>query len=172
MTTAERRDLEDEYLDDEEDTLLGRYLTFSIENRVCGIEVRDVIEIVGLPVVTEVPDMPEFVRGIINLRGKVIPVLDMRRRFLIASRDYDDRTCVVIVSLEGRLTGLIVDQVREVVKISEDNLEGSPRVGEGESSKFLKQVGKIGESVILILDLERILNHKDAERLLETQGIN
>ncbi|MBL8021193.1 MAG: purine-binding chemotaxis protein CheW [Leptospirales bacterium] len=162
------RELQEEFLDDDEDTMQGRYLTFTIENRICGIEVRDVIEIVGLPPITAVPDMPDFVRGIINLRGKVIPVMEMRRRFMVEDKEHDERTCVVIVSLEDRLTGLIVDKVREVIRINDENLEEAPRVGSGESSRFIKQVGKIGDAVVLILDLDRLLNEKESARFRET----
>jgi purine-binding chemotaxis protein CheW len=159
--------LDEEFLDDEEDTMEGVYLTFAIDSRICGLEVQDVIEIVGLPPITEVPDMPDFVRGIINLRGKVIPVMEMRRRFLMIDRPHDDRTCVIIVNLHDRLTGLIVDQVREVVKIREEDLEGSPRVGDGAGSRFIKKVGKIGSVVVLVLALDRLLNDREVERFSE-----
>lgn len=163
--TNRAKDLDAEFLDDEEDTMEGVYLTFAIENRVCGLEVQDVIEIVGLPPITEVPDMPEFVRGIINLRGKVIPVLEMRRRFLMPDRPHDDRTCVIIVNLHERLTGLIVDQVREVVRIRDEDIEVAPRVGDGNGSRFIKSVGKIGSVVVLIMALHKLLSDNDAEQL-------
>ncbi|MBI3394993.1 MAG: purine-binding chemotaxis protein CheW [Spirochaetia bacterium] len=161
-------DIEDEF-DDEEDTMEGMYLTFQLDNRLCGLEVKDVIEIVGLPPITSVPDMPDFVRGIINLRGKVIPVMEMRRRFVAPDREHDDRTCVVIVSLHDRLTGLIVDQVREVVKIKAENLEDSPRIGDAEGSRFIKQVGKIADNVVLVLELNQLLNASEIERLPDMQ---
>ncbi len=157
-------DIGDEFSEEDEDTMEGLYLTFALDTRVCALEVKDVIEIVKLPPITEVPDMPDFVRGIINLRGKVIPVMEMRRRFHAEDRPHDDRTCVVIINLHDRLTGLIVDQVREVIKIHEENLDGSPRVGETEGSRFIKQVGKIGELVVLILDLNQLLNASELER--------
>ena len=143
------------------DFSLERLNTIALDDRDYGLEVQNVIEIVGLPAVTEVPDMPEFVKGIINLRGKVIPVMDMRIRFHMGEKEYHDRTCVIIVSLRDRLAGLIVDAVREVHRILEDQMEPSPRMGDAEGSRFIKAVGKVGDEVKLILDIERLLNEAE-----------
>ena len=111
------------YDDDlDEDTMEDRYLTFFIGEEVYGLAIRNVTEIVGLQRITEVPDMPSYVLGVINLRGAVIPVVDVRLRFGIEQREADERTCVIVVQLEDISVGLIVDTVSEVIDIPGDNV--------------------------------------------------
>src|SRR5690554_6663806 len=104
-----------------EDTLHGKYLTFAIGNEAYGIEIRFVTEIIGLQPITEVPEVPKYVKGIINLRGKIIPVIDVRLKFRKEPIPYDDRTCIVVIALDTLVVGLIVDNVAEVVSIGDDN---------------------------------------------------
>ncbi|MHC4886759.1 MAG: chemotaxis protein CheW [Planctomycetota bacterium] len=112
--------LDDElYDEDDEDTQENRFLTFRLGDEDYGIEIRHVIEIVGIQKITDVPDMPDFVKGVINLRGQVIPVMDVRLRFHMDPRDYDERTCVIVVQLETATVGLVVDTVQEVREIME-----------------------------------------------------
>ncbi|MGL6193770.1 MAG: chemotaxis protein CheW, partial [Thermoguttaceae bacterium] len=103
-----------------EDTLKNMYLTFRLGNEDYGIEIRYVTEIVGMQKITEVPDMPPFVKGVVNLRGQVIPVLDMRLRFNMESRNYDERTCIIVVNINGAQVGLVVDTVNEVRNIDDE----------------------------------------------------
>lgn len=164
----ENAGFEDEAFDeDDEDTMEDIYLTFALENRDYGLEVRHVIEIVGLPTVTAVPDMPLFVKGIINLRGKVIPVMDMRLRFQMPVQEYHERTCVIIISLKDKLAGLIVDAVREVHRIPESQMEPAPRLGEGMASRYIQSVGKVGEEVKLILNVDQLLNEDELQEIEE-----
>ncbi len=95
----------DPYQETEEDTQEGKYLNFSLEKEDYGIEIRQVREIIGIQKITEVPDMPEYIRGVINLRGKVIPVMDVRTRFRMPSREYDNRTCIIVVQIDGHGAG-------------------------------------------------------------------
>jgi purine-binding chemotaxis protein CheW len=152
-------------LEAEEDTLVGKYLTFPLGAEEYGLEIRHVTEIVGIQRITEVPDMPPFVRGVINLRGKVIPVMDVRIRFGLAPKSYDDHTCIVVVNLNGVSVGLIVDTVSEVLSISENQIDPPPSVRKGESSRYIKGLGKIGESVKILLDIQQLLYDEELKQL-------
>ena len=108
--------LEDDYEEDE-DTQEDKFLTFVLNREEYGIEIRHVTEIIGIQSITEVPDMPHYIKGVINLRGKVIPVMDVRLRFGVAEREYDDRTCIIVINIEEQSVGMIVDRVSEVLDI-------------------------------------------------------
>lgn len=144
--------------DFEEDSMKGKFLTFSLGAEVYGIEIRYVTEIIGMQTVTEVPDLPEYVRGIINLRGKIIPVIDVRLRFHKPPREYNDRTCVIVVDIDGIAVGLIVDTVAEVLAIAETEIVAPPQVNNSFHHRFIKAIGKAGGDVKLILDCDRLLN--------------
>jgi len=141
---------------DEEDTQKDKYLTFHLAGEDYGIEIRHVTEIIGIQKITEVPDMPHYVRGVINLRGKVIPVMDVRLRFNIPERDYDDRTCIIVVYVNGTSVGLVVDEVSEVVDIPANNIEPPPASGGG-GGHYIQGMGKIGDKVKILLDVNRLL---------------
>ncbi len=130
----------------------GRFLTFPIANETYGLEIRHVTQIVGMQSVTEVPEAPYYVKGIINLRGKIIPMLDVRLRFGKPEREYDDRTCVIVADCGGRTIGLIVDRVSEVLTIYEGNIEAPPVSSAG----FISGIGKLDSGVVLIVDCARI----------------
>ncbi|OQA14377.1 MAG: Chemotaxis protein CheW [bacterium ADurb.Bin363] len=151
----------------EEDTQKNKYLTFTLGNESFGIEILFVTEIIGLQQITEVPDLPEYVRGIINLRGKIIPVMDMRRRFKKEIREYDERTCIIVVDIGEISIGLIVDRVSEVVDIPEENVSEPPKVNKNSQNKYVKGIGKIEDSVKLILDCEKLLSEDEIETVSE-----
>ncbi len=159
MTEAQARS--DYGLDDHpaeaEDTQRDKFLTFRLADEDYGIAIRHVTEIIGIQKITEVPDMPNFIKGVINLRGKVIPVMDVRARFRLASREYDERTCIVVVNVDDRATGLVVDRVNEVADIPGEQVEPAPSGGKGTSSSFILGLGKIGDSVKILLDVNRLL---------------
>lgn len=142
---------------EEEDTQKDKYLTFHLAGEDYGIEIRYVIEIIGIQKITEVPDMPAFIRGVINLRGKVIPVMDVRARFNIEDRAYDDRTCIIVVNLDETEVGLVVDEVSEVADIPEKNVEPPPRTGKSTGSSCIQGMGKIGEEVKILLNVQELL---------------
>ncbi len=148
----------------EEDTQRGKYLTFSLDDEFFGIEIKHVTEIIGVQTITEVPEMPEYIRGIINLRGKIIPVMDVRLRFKKEFRDYNDRTCVIVVDINEVSIGLIVDQVSEVLAIAEENIVAPPELNHS-SHTYIKAIGKVGDEVKLILDCDKLLNHEESEHL-------
>ncbi|XPV76873.1 MAG: chemotaxis protein CheW [Desulfovibrio sp.] len=160
------RDMMDEdYDSDNEDTQKGKYLTFDLGDEIYGIDISHVTEIIGIQQITEVPDMPEFVKGVINLRGQVIPVMDVRLRFVMEARDYDDRTCVIVVRINDTSIGLVVDTVKEVADIPDENVSAPPKVNKGSSSRYLRGLGKTGENVIILLDVNTLLFTEELETL-------
>ncbi|GAE87691.1 chemotaxis protein CheW [Acetivibrio straminisolvens] len=153
-------------LEYEEDTQKGKYLTFLIGKEVYGIEIKYVTEIIGIQQITEVPELPEYIKGIINLRGKIIPVLDVRLRFKKEPMEYNDRTCIVVVDINDVSVGLIVDSVAEVISIPEENIVPPPEANTGFSNRYIKEIGKVGDEVKLLLDCNKLLNDEECENLL------
>lgn len=151
-------------LDDEEDTQKDKYLTFVMGKEVYGIDIRVVIEIIGIQAITEVPEVPEYVRGIINLRGKIIPVVDMRLRFKKEFREYNDRTCVIVIDVNGVLIGLIVDGVAEVLTIPEKDVVPPPQLKSAQNH-YIRGIGKTGENVSLLLDWDKLFSGEEEELL-------
>lgn len=149
----------------EEDTLLGKYLTFALGKEVYGLEVRYVTEIIGIQPVTEVPEMPPFVRGIINLRGRIVPVVDVRMKFGKEPVPYDDRTCIIIVEMGALVIGMIVDNVADVLTLQPENIVPPPEVRTGYQNRYIQGIGKVGKEVKLLLDCDRFLNEEEAEIL-------
>lgn len=156
---------DEEFDEEEEDTLGGRYLIFSIEERNYGIEIQHITEIVGIQTITEVPDMPNFVKGVINLRGKIIPLIDMRIRFKLPEILYTDKTAVIILRIHTQFVGLIVDMVREVIKIQDEQMEETPRFGDKEKNRFVKALAKVNEEVKVLLDVEKLLVEGEFEKI-------
>ncbi len=155
----------DDDLYDEEDTQKDKYLTFHLAGEDYGIDIAYVTEIIGIQKITEVPDMPIFIKGVINLRGKVIPVMDIRLRFKMEERAYDERTCIVVVDINGTAVGLVVDEVREVANIPESQVEPPPATGKGESSRYLKGLGKMDDEVKILLNAEKILYDEELKQI-------
>lgn len=117
-----------EVLEMEEDTQKGKFLTFSLGKEDYGVEIKYVTEIIGIQSITEVPDLPAYINGIINLRGKIIPVMDVRLRFGKTVREYDDRTCIIVIDINDISIGLIVDRVSEVINIPESEIVPPPQL--------------------------------------------
>ncbi|MBU0682581.1 MAG: chemotaxis protein CheW [Proteobacteria bacterium] len=165
-----RRDIDfDDDLYDDEDTQKDKYLTFFMAGEDYGIDIAYVTEIIGIQKITEVPDMPVFIKGVINLRGKVIPIMDVRLRFNMKERAYDERTCIIVVDINGTAVGLVVDEVREVADIPEAQVEPPPQTGKGRSSRYLKGMGKVDDEVKILLNAENLLYDEELEKL-ETIG--
>ncbi|NLL04491.1 MAG: purine-binding chemotaxis protein CheW [Clostridiaceae bacterium] len=148
-----------------EDTQKGRYLTFAIGKEFYGIEIKYVTEIINIQKITEVPELPSYIKGIINLRGKIIPVLDVRLRFKKEAKEYNDRTCIVVVDIEDISVGLIVDSVSEVTSITENDIVPPPDANTGFSNKYIKGIGKVGDEVKLLLDCSKLLSDEDCDSL-------
>jgi purine-binding chemotaxis protein CheW len=151
----------------EEDTQKGKFLTFSLGKEVYAIEIKFVTEIIGIQPITEVPELPAYVKGIINLRGKIIPVMDVRLRFKKEPAEYNDRTCIIVVEVRDISVGLIVDNVSEVLSISDENIVPPPDMNRGSENKYIKAIGKVGNDVKIILDCEKLMNDKDVKTISE-----
>ncbi|HCM25411.1 MAG: chemotaxis protein CheW [Treponema sp. GWB1_62_6] len=163
MEQRNRGELLDDMLDDDdEDTQANKYLCFRIDTESYGIEIRHVIEIVEVQRISEVPDLPPYVKGVINLRGKVIPVVDLRLRFGMSERVYDDRTCIVVSEIEGVTLGFLVDTVEEVLEIPESQVEPAPcfKSVSGQE-RYIAGMGKVGTAVKILLDVEKLVMDED-----------
>lgn len=141
---------------EDEDTLKGKYLIFEMGSELYGMEIRYITEIIGVQPITEVPEMPEYVKGITNLRGKIIPVMDARLRFKKEERAYDEKTCIIVLSADAATAGLIVDGVAEVLTLRDEDISPPPEMSRG-GHQYVKGIGKTGESVKLLLDCAKLL---------------
>ncbi|NLN81520.1 MAG: purine-binding chemotaxis protein CheW [Clostridiales bacterium] len=150
-----------EQIGQEEDTQKGKFLTFSLGNESYGLEIKYVTEIIGIQPITEVPELPEYIRGIINLRGKIIPVMDVRVRFKKPFNEYNERTCIIVIDVKDTSLGLIVDMVSEVLPISDENIAPPPDINKSAGNRFVKGIGKVGSDVKLLLDCEMFLQEDD-----------
>ena len=163
-------DLDDDLYDDE-DTQKDKYLTFHIGTEDYGISIAYVTEIIGIQSITEIPEMPDFIKGVINLRGKVIPVMDVRTRFKLSPREYDERTCIIVVEIDDTSVGLVVDAVNEVADIPEDQVEAPPK-SKRKGGSYIQGIGKIDKEVKILLDVNKILYDEEIESITETAKAN
>lgn len=149
---------------EDEDTLKGKYLIFSMGNELYGMEIRYITEIIGIQPITEVPAMPDYVKGVTNLRGKIIPVMDARLRFKKAVREYDDRTCIIVLDTQDISMGLIVDSVAEVLTMQDEDIAPPPDISKG-GPQYIKGIGKADGSVKLLLDCQKLLTDNELDTL-------
>lgn len=149
----------------EEDTQKGKFLTFLLGKEVYAIEIKFVIEIIGIQPITELPESPAYVKGIINLRGKIIPVMDVRLRFKKKPVEYNDRTCIIVVEVQDIFVGLIVDNVSEVLSITDEDIVPPPDMNKKTENKYIKAIGKVENEVKLILECEKLMNDDDYEAI-------
>ena len=146
----------------EEDTQKDRYLTFSISSESFGVDIRYVTEIIGIQPVTIIPEVPDYVKGIINLRGKIIPVIDIRLKFKKEAVAYDDRTCIIVVDVDNLTAGFIVDNVTEVITITGEDIVPPPEYKECFQNNYIKNIGKTPNGIKLLLDCKMILSGTDS----------
>ncbi|MEN9306293.1 MAG: hypothetical protein RL173_225 [Fibrobacterota bacterium] len=143
----------------------GKYLTFKLGSEEFGLEILKVQEIIQMQSITRVPRTPEFVRGVINLRGKVIPVVDLRLKFGMESTEDTERTCIVVVQIRSATSvvvmGTIIDEVREVLDIPEASIEDTPSFGTSIDTEFILGMGKIGQNVKILLDIDKVLSAQE-----------
>lgn len=151
---------------EDEDTLKGKYLIFKLGNELYGMEIRFITEIIGIQSITEVPEMPEYVKGVTNLRGKIIPVMDARIRFKMPVREYDGRTCIIVIDTNDISIGLIVDGVSEVLALRDEDIAPPPEINKG-GRKYIKGIGKSGGTVKLLLDCQMFLTDDEIESISE-----
>lgn len=147
----------------------GKYLTFALGSEEFGLEILKVREIIGYMPITAVPQTPSYVKGVINLRGQVIPVVDLRSKFVMDTAETTSETCIIVVETtqgSGKCnTGIVVDRVRDVLDVLEENIEDAPNFGSGVSTDCILGMGKIGDSVKILLDIDRVLGGTDLASL-------
>ncbi|MBW8040819.1 MAG: chemotaxis protein CheW [Planctomycetes bacterium] len=143
----------------------GKYLTFALANEEYGLEILKVREIFGYMDITAVPRTPAYVKGVINLRGQVIPVIDLRAKFGMETTDVTEETCIIVVEItqgdQKYSTGIVVDHVQEVLDIAGEDIEESPQFDSSVNTEFILGMGKIGDSVKILLDIDKVLNSDD-----------
>lgn len=145
----------------EEDSQYGKYLTFTLDEENYGIEIKNVTEIIGIQKITRVPELPIYMKGIINLRGKIIPVIEVRLKFKKQSVNYDDRTCIIVVNIKDLPVGLIVDNVDEVLTIADENIAPPPNNRTGFENRYIKGIGRTGNQVQILLDCNKLLGEDE-----------
>ncbi len=145
-----------------QESVAGQYLTFKLGDEVYGLQILKVQTIINIMPVTRVPRTPEYVRGVINLRGKVIPVLELRIKFGMGAAEDTARTCVIVVQVENEnqafTMGIVVDEVSEVLEVAAEQIEPPPSFGAAVATEFILGMGKIGEKVVMLLDVARVLS--------------
>lgn len=137
-----------------------RYLTFTLGDVIYGVSIGDVLEIIGVSSITEVPGMPDYVLGITNMRGKLIPVVDLRRRLQKPSRPFDERTCCIVIIKEQMTVGIIVDRVESIMEINEKDITNVPVGKLGFEESFLQGLGRKDGKIQLLIDAGRIMSLK------------
>ena len=142
---------------------LDKYVTFKSGNEYFGLKIEYVSEIIVFQEITEIPESEDYVKGLINLRGKIIPVIDVRLRFGQEPFEYNDRTCIIVINVKSTMVGLIVEKIAEVVEIPEENILPSPSIGRGDKAQnnYVQAIGKVGDAVKLLLDPEKLINDED-----------
>jgi purine-binding chemotaxis protein CheW len=143
----------------------GKYLTFTLASEEYGIGILKIKEIIGMMPITSVPQTPSFVKGVVNLRGKVIPVVDLRLKFGMPAIDYTERTCIIVVEISGQSgaikIGIVVDAVSEVLNIKGEDIENTPAFGTRINTDYILGMAKMGGSVKILLDIDKVLSTKD-----------
>ncbi|HSV97391.1 MAG TPA: chemotaxis protein CheW [Spirochaetota bacterium] len=143
----------------------NQYVTFVIGGETYGVEVLKVHEIIGMTQITYVPNAMAFMKGVINLRGSVVPVVDMRIKFTMSERDYDTFTVIIIVEVRGRMIGMIVDSVSDVVSIPVKSIQDTPHFSAKIETDFIMGIGQIEEKLVIILDVDRIMSGEEMTEL-------
>lgn len=162
-TNGNKQTQETQRTSHERDAQKGMYMTFKSGNEYFGLKIQYVSEIIQFQTITAIPETEDYIKGLINLRGKVIPVIDVRLRFKQEPFEYNDRTCIIVINVKSMLVGLIVEKIAEVVDINEENILPPPTIGRTEKahSKYVYGIGKVGNSVKLLLDPDKLLNDDD-----------
>ncbi len=150
----------------------GKFLTFVLGNEEYGIEILMVREIIGIMEITPVPQTPDYVKGVINLRGKVIPVIDQRIKFSMPEVQQTQETCVIVVDVKESLIGILVDSVSEVLDIGREEIEATPHFGQEIDTQFIMGLGKTKGKLIILLDIEKVLTTEEIKMVEELSKEN
>jgi purine-binding chemotaxis protein CheW len=131
---------------------VDQYLTFALDDEIYGMDIKNIDDIIGIQKITEVPNQPVYLKGVINLRGIIIPVIDIRIRFQKEERPYDDRTCIIVINIDDAAVGIVVDTVLEVIKLNLDDIADPPVYNDEISNQYMKGIGKHKEHVVIMVD--------------------
>ena len=147
----------------EQNVKLDKYETFKSGNEYFGLKIEYVNEIIVIQEITQIPESEDYIKGLINLRGKIIPVIDVRIRFKQEPIEYNDRTCIVVINVKDTVVGLIVEQIAEVVEIAESDVLDTPTLGheDKQQNQYVYGIGKVGENVKLLLDPDKLIRDDD-----------
>lgn len=149
--------------------LAGKYLTFNLGDEGYGLEILKVQEIIGMQEITKIPRTPDYVKGVINLRGKVIPIIDLRTRFAMEEQELTRKTCIIVVQVSrgesSLIMGIVVDEVSEVLNISADQIEAAPSLGGRVDTHFILGMAKTESAVKILLDIDRVLSAEEMDSL-------
>lgn len=151
-----------------------KYMTFQSGDEYYGLKIQYVNEIIQIQAITEIPETEDYIKGLINLRGKVIPVIDIHLRFKQDPLEYNDRTCIIVISIKSMLIGLIVEKIAEVVEIKEQNIMPPPTISRADKiqNKYIYGIGKVGDSVKLLIDPDKLLNDEDLSTVEQANDMN
>jgi len=148
-----------------------QYVTFIIGEENYGVNILKVQEIIGMTRITKVPNMLDYMKGVINLRGKVIPVIDMRLKFNMPEKEYDDITVILIVEVNDREVGMIVDSVSDVMEIIVSSVQDTPQFHASIDTNYIKGIGNVGEMLIILLDVNGIMSYEEFEKIEKNQKV-
>jgi len=171
--TSEIRRLDAQNSVDEHETQKGKYMTFKSGNEYFGLKIQYVDQIIGFQTITAIPETEDYIKGLINLRGKIIPVIDVRLRFKQEPFEYNDRTCIIVVDVKATTVGLIVEKIAEAVEIKDDNILPPPTISRVDriQNKYVYGIAKVGDSVKLLLDPERLLGDEEQQMTEQTNEL-
>ena len=157
----------------ESDRQKGMYMTFKSGNEYFGLKIQYVNEIIPYQSITAIPETADYIKGLINLRGKIIPVIDTCLRFKQKPFEYNDRTCIMVINVQSTVVGLIIEKIAEVVEIRDENILPPPSIGKSDKvqNKYVYGIGKIGDSVKLLLDPEKLINDEDMSVLEQANNM-
>lgn len=148
-------------------TKTRQFVSFTVGKEEYGVHIEDVQEVVRMPEITHLPQTDSFIKGVINLRGNIIPVIDMRNRFKMETKDYSETTRVIVVAIENKLVGMIVDTVSQVLEINEEEISEAPDIINGLSKEYIEGIGKVNQSMIILLKIDRVLTSAEIEMISE-----
>lgn len=159
-------------MSEQHDTQKDKYVTFKSGNEYFGLKIEYVNEIIVFQEITAIPESEDYIKGLINLRGKIIPVIDVRLRFKQEPFVYNDRTCIIVINVKSTVVGLIVEKIAEVAEIPEENILPAPTLlgrGENAQNQYVYAIGKVGEDVKLLLDPDKLINDEDLSTMEHAQ---
>ncbi|MDE6673208.1 MAG: chemotaxis protein CheW [Acetatifactor sp.] len=158
---------------DERDAQDIMYMTFKSGNEYFGMKIQYVSEIIPYQEITAIPETEDYIKGLINLRGKIIPVIDISLRFKQEPFEYNDRTCIMVINVQSTVVGLIIERIAEVVEIRDGNILPPPSIGRSDKvqNKYVYGIGKVGDSVKLLLDPEKLINDEDMSVLEQANNM-